>query len=79
MAQAPAAACGRPVSLPDPRRRLGSMSFAFNLSPVKVFSSEGMSIVDKQSLEECPKRGNLLYLPVPLHYSSPGPLCKPRE
>lgn len=79
MVQAPAAAYGRPVRLLDPGQRLGSVSFAFSLSPVKVFFSEGVSTVDKQSLEECPKCGNLLYLPVPLCYSSSSLLCKPRE
>ena len=47
MVQAPAAAYGRPVGLLDPGQRLGSLSFAFSLSPVKVSSSEGVSTVDK--------------------------------
>lgn len=46
--QAPAAAYGRPVGLLDPGQRCSSVSFAFSLTPVKVFSSEGMSPVDKQ-------------------------------
>lgn len=76
MVRAPAAAYGRPVGLLDPGQRLGSVALAFSLRPVKVFSSEGMSTVDKQSLEECPQCGNLLYLPVgtalPASCVSPG-------
>lgn len=58
--QAPAAAYGRPAGLLDPGRRLSSMSFAFSLTPIKVFPSEGMSPVDKQSLEYVPVVETLL-------------------
>lgn len=65
MVLAPVAAYGRPVD-----QRLSSVSFAFGLSPVKVFSPEGMSTVDKHSLLECHKCRNRLYLPIPLPASS---------
>jgi len=70
---APAAPDGRPAGLLDPAYRLGSMCFASSLSPVKVFP-ECVSTADKQSLEGCSKSGNLLFLPMPLRYSSPSPL-----
>lgn len=65
---APGAAYGRLVG-----QRLNIVSFAFCLSPVKVFSPEGLSTVGKQSLLDCHKCRNLLYLPVPLPASSGSP------